>query len=175
MAPETTERTAEKAEQAGAKTRETAHQGEQKAKQKASEMGKQAAEMAESQIESRKNRVADGVHTFGEALRLGAQELRQRGQTKDTEYVERLARQAEHVSETLEKKGTRQMAREVEQFARNNQAVFLSGALALGIAGARFLKSSPSDDMQRMGDGDRSGRPTRSAGSEGPPADPRFT
>lgn len=134
------------------RTTEKARDAAHRAEEKATEMGKQAAQMAESKVEQRKSRVADGMHTFGEALRLGAQELRQRGQTKDTDYVERLANQAEHFSETLQQKGAREMAHEVENFARHNQALFLGGALALGVAGARFLKSTPHDDgMRRSG------------------------
>jgi hypothetical protein len=135
----------EKASQVG---QQAAHAAE-KAQQKASEFGQQAAQMAASQADGRKNRVAEGVHAVGQALRLGAEDLRQRGQTQDTEYVERLAGQVERVSGYLERKNTREMMREVEHFARQNQALFMGGALALGVVGARFLKSSPQSEMEK--------------------------
>lgn len=168
MATETRQTGQNEAQEFRSKARGAAHDAEQKAsetaekaKQKVNEVGHEAARMAESKMEGRKNRVAEGVHTVGEALRLGAQELRQRGQTDDTEYVDRLASQADRVSELLQQRDTRTMARDVEDFARHNQALFLGGALALGVMGARFLKSSPQHDQQDSRDDGRDPRRLR--------------
>jgi hypothetical protein len=153
-AQEVADQAEHKAEEVGAQARQKAAQAAdqmgQKAEEAASALGQQAGQMAQAQVERRKHRVAEGVHTVGEALRLGAQQLRQRGEPKDTQYVERLAGQVDRVSGFLERGNTREMARDVEHFARQNQALFLSGTFALGLLGARFLKSSPTEEVRKI-------------------------
>src|SRR5215217_3478282 len=67
-------------------------------------------------------------------------------QQKASEYAEqgreKAAEQAERLSGYLSERDANELLREVEDFARNRPAVFLGGAFAIGIAAARFLKSS---------------------------------
>lgn len=153
-AGEAQQKASELGQQAQQKAQQAADQVGQTAQQAASALGQQAAQAAQAQAERGKHRIAEGVHTFGEALRLGAEELRQRGQTQNTQYVEQLAGRVESVSSYLERKNTREMVAEVEGFARQNQALFLGGAFALGVLGARFLKSSSTPEhLQEVEEG----------------------
>jgi hypothetical protein len=153
-AGEARQRASEIGQQAQQKVAEAADQVGQSAQQAASALGHQAAEAAQAQVERRKHQLAEGVNTFGQALRLGAKELRQQGHTQNTQYVERLAGQVESLSTSLERMNTRQTMTEVERFARQNQALFLGGAFALGVLGARFLKSSSTPEhLQEVEEG----------------------
>jgi len=109
---------------------------------KARELGHQVEDAARSKAEEGRHRVAEEVHRVGEALRTGARELRDGEDDRTTDFIERLAEPVERFSSYLERHDTRQLASELEDFARRNQTVFLGGAFALGMLGARFLKAS---------------------------------
>lgn len=115
--------------------------------QQARAVGQQVERAAISQVERGRHQVAQGVHTAAEALRMGAQQVSQRDGSGNTQFVERLAEPVERVSTYLERHDTREIAHDLENFARRNEGLFLSGAFALGVLGARFLKSS-STEMQ---------------------------
>jgi hypothetical protein len=118
-----------------------AEAGEQVA-DKAREVGHQVEEAAVSKAEEGRHRVAEEVHRVGEALRTGARQMRDGEGDRTTDFIERLAEPVERVSRYLEQHDTRELASDLEDFARRNQAVFLGGAFALGMVGARFLKAS---------------------------------
>jgi hypothetical protein len=122
--------------------REAADRGEELADQ-ARELGHQVEEAAISRAEEGRHRLAEGVHKLSEALRIGAREIREGDDDVTTEFVERLAEPVDRFSEYLERHDTRELAHNLEHFARRNQGLFLGGAFALGMLGARFLKSSP--------------------------------
>ncbi len=78
---------------------------------------------------------------MGDSMRGGVSE--QAGIAGTTaKYSESVASQVEQFSRYLEKKDLRDVANDVERFARRNPAVFLGGAFALGLLAARFLKSA---------------------------------
>jgi len=52
----------------------------------------------------------------------------------------------ENWADYVQQTDVRQMADRVESFARREPAIFLGGAFALGLLGARFLKSSRRSD-----------------------------
>lgn len=108
----------------------------------AREVGRQVERAAVSQVERGRHQVAQGVHAAAEALRLGAEQVRQREGAAGTQFVERLAEPVERVSNYLERHDTREIAHDLENFARRNEGLFLGGAFALGVLGARFLKAS---------------------------------
>jgi hypothetical protein len=68
--------------------------------------------------------------------------LQEQEQDSVARYVNQAAEQTERLSEYLSERDANELVREVEDFARNRPAVFLGGAFAIGIAAARFLKSS---------------------------------
>jgi NADH dehydrogenase/NADH:ubiquinone oxidoreductase subunit G len=61
-------------------------------------------------------------------------------------YTDTAAEKLESVAKYFDKADLSDIARDVETYARRNPAVFLGAAFALGIAAARFLKSSPPAD-----------------------------
>lgn len=138
--------------------------------QQAREVGRQVERAAVSQVERGRHQVAQGVHAAAEALRLGAEQVRQREGAAGTQFVERLAEPVERVSNYLERHDTREIARDLEDFARRNEGLFLGGAFALGVLGARFLKASSAqahraryETMDRYGSRPRGWEPEHDA------------
>jgi hypothetical protein len=125
-------------------SQETADLGRQVA-DGARDLGHQVEEAAISRAEQSRHRVAEGFHAVSQALRAGASQLRQQDEQVGTDIVERLAEPVERISDYLERHETRELASDLEDFARRNEGLFLGGAFALGMLGARFLKSSARD------------------------------
>lgn len=108
-----------------------------------------AAKKAKSNLEEQKSKlsgslasVADSIHQISEDLRKTDEENKITGIAAS--YGDNLAQQVENISQYFERKDLREMARDVEGFARRNPAIFIGAAFALGLLTARFLKSSNS-------------------------------
>jgi len=127
------------------------------AKEKTGQVVGQVTDQAKSQIESQKGRAAEGLSSVSQALRQTGQQMRdqQDGATAPiAQYVDKAADQVDKISTFLNEKNLDQMVTEVERYARRQPAIFLGGAVALGLIGARFLKSSAQRGSQ-MQQGDR--------------------
>jgi hypothetical protein len=72
-------------------------------------------------------------------------------------YIDKAAGELERLSGYLRRASVPEIARNVESFARREPALFLGGAFVLGIAAARFLKSSAREGQGESG-GDYLGR-----------------
>lgn len=101
-----------------------------------------ASEAVKGQASSQKARAADGITKVADALRQTGQQLEQQGQAPVGTYVNRAAEQAERLAGYLQQTDIEQMIHEASDFARQQPALFLGGALVVGMVGARFLKSS---------------------------------
>jgi hypothetical protein len=75
------------------------------------------------------------------------------------QVAEQAAERVERVSGYLREKDIDQLVREAEDFARRQPALFLGGAFALGVLGARFLKSSGKQANQGGGQGKQPEQP----------------
>lgn len=140
-AREAKDRTAEK-------TNEMASKAKAEAKAQGRELAHEGKERARSRAEEQKDRMSTGLRTVADALRRGGEDLdgdeRQYGRILET-----VADRAEGASRYLSDRDVDSLTREVRTFARDHTPVFLSGAFTLGMLGARFLKSSPSDQSGR--------------------------
>ena len=61
-------------------------------------------------------------------------------------YTDTAAQKLDSVASYFDRADLKDIARDIESYARRNPAVFLGGAFALGIMAARFLKSTPPSD-----------------------------
>lgn len=136
------EKVSDAASNAKEKTEHLADQG----REKAEELADRAGEMARSRAEEEKVRVAGGIRTVADALRRGSRDLPEDRRTYGR-FVETVADRAEDLSRYLDERGVDEMARQARRFARDHTGAVISGAFALGLLGARFLKSS-GDDVQ---------------------------
>lgn len=103
-------------------------------------------EQATAQLSSQKDRATQGLGTVASAVRQTTQSLRDQQHDAVAGYVEQAADQIERLSERLKNKDVTELLNDAQQLARRQPAIFIGGAFALGLVGARFLKSSSKDD-----------------------------
>jgi len=114
----------------------------QQTQQKAGELMDQARSQVTSQLESQKERVTGSLCSVAEAMRHTSEQLRQQNQLPAGQIAERAAETVERITGYLNERDVRQIINSVESYAREQPAVFLGGAFALGLLAARFFKSS---------------------------------
>ncbi len=111
----------------------------------------QVKDKAASVIDEQKTNLATGLTSVADGIRQVGENLGKDDQNQVAalagKYGENLAGQVEKFSNYINQKEVKDLARDVEQFARRNPALFIGGALALGILAARFLKSSGSSNQ----------------------------
>jgi uncharacterized protein YjbJ (UPF0337 family) len=122
--------------------KETAGQVADQAQQAVGQVADQARQQVSSRLASQKDRAAESLTSVAQALRQTGQQLREQDQQAVTGYIDSLASRVEGVSSYLEHNDLGQLVDDVERFARRQPALFLGGAFALGLLGARFFKSS---------------------------------
>jgi hypothetical protein len=114
-----------------------------KAKETISNVASQAGDKVVSGLDTQKAKAAEGLGSVARALRQSSDQLREQNQgAVVSEYISSAANQVERLSGYLRSTNTRDMVSGVEQFARQQPALFVGGAFMLGLLGARFLKSS---------------------------------
>jgi hypothetical protein len=101
-----------------------------------------AKDQVKSQIASRKDQAADSLSGAVRALEATGQQLRGESQVLAADYADSLTGQVRRASDYLSGRSVDDIARDVEDFARKNPSLFIGGAFVLGIALARFLRSS---------------------------------
>jgi len=121
---------------------DTAGQVVDQAKESAGQVAEQAKQQATSQLESQKGRAVDALVSVGQALRQTGQHLHEQDQTAVGGYTEQAAERVETLTNYLRTRDVPALLAETQDLARKRPGLFLSGAVALGFIGARFLKSS---------------------------------
>lgn len=124
------------------------------AKEGAGQIYDTAAEKTKSTIQEQKSNFASSLSSVADSLKKAGEEMRSAddeiGITNVTaKYGDTLAQQIEQISRYFETKDLREIARDVESFARRNPGVFIGSAFALGFLAARFLKSSSSSTPEQ--------------------------
>jgi hypothetical protein len=137
-----------------------AEQTKQKAQELASQVQQKATQRVESGLTRGKIQAAETLNTVAQSLVTSGQQLRERNQEGISRFVDRTADRVQRVSNYLQNTDVSEMVDRTEEFARRRPALFLGGAFALGLLGARFLKSSRR--QQEAGGGQWAG--TREAG-----------
>jgi hypothetical protein len=117
----------------------------------AGQVAEQAKQQATSQLTSQKDRAVDGLVTVAQALRQTGQTLQQQEQGAVAGYVDQVAQRVESVTNYLRAHEVHEMVEDTQDLARRQPALFLTGALALGFIGARFLMSSGQRAPEQQG------------------------
>jgi ElaB/YqjD/DUF883 family membrane-anchored ribosome-binding protein len=97
---------------------------------------------ATSQLSTQKNMATDGIGTVAQAVRQASEQLRTQQHDTIAGYIDQAANQLEQFSTRLRDKDVGELMRDAQDFARRRPAVFIGSAFAVGLLGARFLKSS---------------------------------
>jgi len=104
-------------------------------------------ERAAAQLSDQKDKATDGLGSVAHMVRQGTQQLRDQQHETLAGYVERAADQIDRLSQQLRDKDVGELVENAQNMARRRPAVFIGSAFALGVIGARFFKSSSTDDQ----------------------------
>jgi ElaB/YqjD/DUF883 family membrane-anchored ribosome-binding protein len=104
---------------------------------------RQARDSASSSFDQSRNRAADSIDSIASAVRGTGDRLRSDNQATAANLSDSLAGQVERVSSYLRTRDLSGVREDLERFARQQPTVAIGVALAVGMLGARFLKSSP--------------------------------
>jgi ElaB/YqjD/DUF883 family membrane-anchored ribosome-binding protein len=103
---------------------------------------RQARDSAGTSLSQSRTQAADRITGIAEAVRGTSERLRSENQPSVANLTDSLADQVERLSSYLRDRDLTEVRRDLEQFARRQPAVAVGVALALGMLGARFIKSS---------------------------------
>jgi hypothetical protein len=120
----------------------------QAAKDQMGEIGTAAKDMAadatgkvKSALDEQKTASADYLGTIANAVQRAAGEF-ESAVPQAAQYIRQTAGQIESVANAVRQRDMRELAGEVQEFARRQPALFFGGAVILGFAALRFLKST---------------------------------
>ena len=119
------------------------------AKETAGQAYEAVTDKAATKLDEQKSTLSDGLTTVADSFRQVGQNLSS-SKTESglaeaaAKYTHSAAEKIEDVAGYFEGRSIREMARDLEGFARRNPAVFFGAAFGLGFLAARFLKSTPS-------------------------------
>ena len=102
-------------------------------------------QQASTRVNEQKVRAAEGLGSVASAIRQASEHLRNENQTLAT-YADKAVDQIQQFADRMRDKDPAEMVRDAERFARRNPTAFIGGAFVLGLALARFLKSSGEGD-----------------------------
>ena len=116
------------------------------AKETAGQAYDAVSEKAVTKIDEQKSTLSGGLSIVADGIRqvsdnLGSATTDSSLAESAAKYTKTAARKIEDVAGYFENKTVRDMARDLEGFARRNPVVFLGAAFGLGFLAARFLKS----------------------------------
>jgi hypothetical protein len=109
--------------------------------QQASKLVSTAREQATGQAASQKAQLASTLGVLAGALQQAGQQVREQEDGPVADYVDAAAGQIAHLGTMLEEQDFAQLLQTVKQVGQRQPGLFLAGAIALGFAGVRFLKS----------------------------------
>jgi hypothetical protein len=129
--------------QTAAKAGEAVHDVADRAREVAAEARHRAADEVEARVADGKRRAASSLEDVADSLRTASEQLDDGNGLG--RYMVRAASQVDNLASFLNNREIADLVDEVEYFARRQPAVFVGGAFALGVLGARFLRSSRSN------------------------------
>ena len=109
-----------------------------------------ARQQASQRVDQRKQEAAGTIHDFADAIRRAGDELGQRDRGMPARLMTQAAESLEGMSRTLADRSPGQMIDAARDYGRRNPTAFLAGAVLVGLAIGRFLRStapySPDED-----------------------------
>ena len=120
------------------------------ARENASQLGDAALDLAnsakgkvEEAVTQRKSLGADYIGSIAQATGRAANEFESE-LPQAAHYIRQASEQIQGVADTVREKDVRELVGEVQDFARRQPTLFFGGAVVLGFAALRFLKSTSS-------------------------------
>lgn len=122
--------------------REKAQEVAGQAQEKAQEAAGQARGKVGEQVDQRSTQAGEQMSSAAQDMRSVSEELRKQGKEAPARYVEKGADKAEQLGSYLKDADGDSILSDVEDFGRRQPMAVLVGGLLVGMAAARFLKSS---------------------------------
>ena len=118
------------------------------AKETASHAYEAVTDKAATKLDEQKSTLSGGLTAVADSVRqvsenLGSSQTDSGLAEAAAKYTNTAALRLQDVAGYFERKNVRDMARDLEGYARRNPALFLGAAFGLGLLAARFLKSTP--------------------------------
>ena len=124
-------------------TGSTAGGAREKVREKAAEVAGKAKEQIEGRYDEQKSRATSEMSHLASALRRAGEDLSGDGGLGiGSTVLGRVAGHLESLGSTIDGKNLDDIVTDVERLARRNPAMFIGGAMLIGFAASRFLKSS---------------------------------
>jgi hypothetical protein len=111
-------------------------------KEGATQLADRARDSARPLLDEQKGRLVDNLGSVAYAMQESGQRLREQHHETAAKFTDQAAQRIDRVSGYLEGKDFNRLVADVEGFARREPMLFAGAAFAVGIIGARFLKSS---------------------------------
>lgn len=131
------------------KVQQKAGQVADQVQEKASEAADKARGAAKSQLRDTKHTAVQQLDTVAGAVSDTGDKLRQQDHDQMAHLADMASSQIQNVASYLRNRNIGDLINDAENFARSQPAIFLAGAFALGLLGARFLKASPESSQGR--------------------------
>jgi hypothetical protein len=109
------------------------------AKHVATQVVEHTRDLVGERVSQRAGKSVSDLNSLADALRLTGKQLEG---NMASPLIDKAADQVQRVGALLEAANGREALQAVERFARTEPTLFVGGAIALGLIGARFLKSS---------------------------------
>jgi hypothetical protein len=126
----------------GGGAREQVRQAKDKVLDQARTTFRDARERAGSTLTQSRRQAADQLGGIGSAFHRTSETLRGEDQGRFADVADNVGRQIDRVADYLRESDGRTIAQDIESLARRQPALVFAGAFALGVAAARFFKSS---------------------------------
>ena len=126
----------------GGGAKEQVRQAKDKVMDQARTTLRDARDRAGSTFAQGRRQAADGIGGLGHAFRSTGETLRGEDQARFADVADTVARQMDRAADYLRESDGTTMARDLEGLARRQPALVFVGAFALGLAAARFFRSS---------------------------------
>lgn len=157
-------------DQGGPEMSDRLHERVEQAKDLAGNVGHRVADTVEDRLSDQKLRAADSLGQVAHSLRSAGQQM-----PSDNgwgRYVSQAADRVDDLAGFIKEHEISELVDNFEDLARRQPAAFLGGAFALGLVGARFLKSSrhrlESESYHRHGRAHRYSAEPRTGGYHAP-------
>ncbi len=111
-----------------------------------------ATEKAATKLDEKKADLSAGLTTVADSVRKASENLHSDTDHSNitdftAKYADTAAEKIDDFANYFERKNVREMADDLQEFARRHPAWFIGGAAAIGLIAARFLKSSAPRDL----------------------------
>lgn len=102
----------------------------------------QVQQQVVSRLTEQKDKLTNVLETTTFVIQQVGEQVRQQDHATTAEYVDKAADWAEQFTTTVREQEVSELVSQTEQVARQRPSLFLGGALALGVLGTRFFRSS---------------------------------